>query len=1305
MQMRFRSTLALMVLLVAQEPVAAVESLVLRSDDVVVFMGGANLLHQQQSGYLETLMTQAAVRQNASGIRFRDFTWEADTVYRQGTVIERWRKNGWRRKGFGDLNEQLKTVNASLVVVQFGAMEALEGRGRLDDFRTALRSLLETLTAEDRRVVLISPTRFETPEDSTTPDISQQNEVLADYVKAMQQICTERELALVDLFHAITVDLTDNGVHVRPDSQAVIAAETARQLGLATISVSHQQLQKSPASLFNGWEQGELLRTAVVEKHRLWYDYWRPANWKLLYGDDAERQFTRGGDQYIPFKEEWQQLIPMIASAEDRIEVMATGQNDTGLKRPEPEKLHGVAEANIAEELQAFTVAEGLQVNLFASEEHGLTSPLNLRWDSRGRMFVTVTTTYPHVFPGDVPNDKIIMLEDTDHDGVSDKSTVFAEGLNIPTGIEIGHGGVYVGQNTEILFLQDTDDDGKADRRTVLYGGFGNGDSHQTINSFVWSPGGELYFGHGDGCESRVETPWGVSSLFNAGYYRLRPRRGQLIPFLEGHMSAGNPWGTAFDRWGQAFGVDGAGGVSWLTAGLVSTTHRKRLKRIGNPGGYCGVAWVESSHLPESLQHNFLLGDFKPNRVSRFKLRREGAGFGVEWQEPLLKSSHRNFRPVDVRVGPDGAIYVVDWYNPITCHQDDAYRHPDRDKAHGRIWRVSSNRPALRPPVLATAELSEVLDQLKSSEHWNRYHAKRELTERHPARVAAAIDQWVTKLDAKDDDYEFHVYQALAACATVEVVRPVLLNRLLNAEKAEARAWATRLVGRWHDRLDSPLELLAARAQDADPRVRMEAVIACSEIRQPESIAVAARVLDSGRDEWIDYAFEQAVHALRSEWEPALRAGELIFSSPHHLAAVLNRVGGGEAVQQLRVLLRNGDLDAETRSGAVESLLIAGGHEDVIEFALTEAAHTEEGVYNVGQHAAAMQILARVAANREPPQVDPAVYKTLLASVSGSIRQSAADVCAEWGVKSVLSDLEKIAGDVRADLSVREHAFRALARLDGEKGAPWLLQTIAHSNSVSLRAAAVRALFFADPETAARKAMTLFELDSISDADRRQTLGVFLSRTGGTEALAKAVDEAGLSAEAAMKLIRAMFSAGRSDQRLFSALSRAMGSTLKTPKYSNNLVSQLASESDQGVAARGALLFRSMACASCHRVSGTGGDLGPDLTAIGTTLSRERIIEEVLWPARQVKEGYSMIVVVTTDGRVHTGIERVGRGDDNKQINLLDPVTQQMKTISLAEIEERRPAGSPMPAGLTSLLTKQQRADLLAYLIQLGRVN
>lgn len=153
---------------------------------------------------------------------------------------------------------------------------------------------------------------------------------------------------------------------------------------------------------------------------------------------------------------------------------------------------------------------------------------------------------------------------------MADESSVFAEGLSVPTGMEVGGDGVYIGHNTELVHF---DWEGK---RKLLLSGFGNGDSHQTSNGFAWSPGGELWFSQGDGIESRVETPFGVSSLFQAGVYRLRPRELKLDPLLDDFMGPGNPWGIGFDDYGQSFVIDGAGGISYLTPGSSTNTSARR---------------------------------------------------------------------------------------------------------------------------------------------------------------------------------------------------------------------------------------------------------------------------------------------------------------------------------------------------------------------------------------------------------------------------------------------------------------------------------------------------------------------------------------------------------------------------------------------------------------------------------------------------------------------------------------------------------------------------------------------------------
>ena len=204
-------------------------------------------------------------------------------------------------------------------------------------------------------------------------------------------------------------------------------------------------------------------------------------------------------------------------------------------------------------ELKSFRPMEGFQVNLFAAEPM-LANPVHMTWDPEGRLWVACSWSYPQLRPGEKPNDKIIVLEDTDGDGRADTSTVFADGLYIPTGLALANGGVYVAQTPDVLFLKDTDGDLKADVRRVELTGFGIEDSHHAISAWRRGPGGWIYFQEGIFLHTQVETRYGIVRLENGGVLQYNPRTQRLQVFAD--MRVGNPWGHMFDRWGQSFFID-----------------------------------------------------------------------------------------------------------------------------------------------------------------------------------------------------------------------------------------------------------------------------------------------------------------------------------------------------------------------------------------------------------------------------------------------------------------------------------------------------------------------------------------------------------------------------------------------------------------------------------------------------------------------------------------------------------------------------------------------------------------------------
>lgn len=343
-------------------------------------------------------------------------------------------------------------------------------------------------------------------------------------------------------------------------------------------------------------------------------------------------------------------------------------------------------------ELETLNVADGFEVNLFADEPM-LVKPIQMNWDAQGRLWVVGSEHYPQLKPGEVPNDKIYVLEDTTGDGKADVSTVFAEGLHIPTGVLPGDGGVYVANATEILHLKDTNGDGKADQRRKVLTGFGTGDTHHLVHTFRWGPAGRFYFNQSIYIHSRVETPHGVKELKGGGVWRFQPETMELGVYARGLI---NPWGLRFNKWGQSFLTDGAGreGINYAFPGatFVSSPGAERILEGLNPGQpkHSGLEIISGRHFPDSLAGSFITNDFRANRINRFVLEEQGSGYVSNQAEDLLWSDNVAFRPVDISIGPDGAIYVADWYNPIIQHGEVDFRDPRRDHTHGRIWRITA---------------------------------------------------------------------------------------------------------------------------------------------------------------------------------------------------------------------------------------------------------------------------------------------------------------------------------------------------------------------------------------------------------------------------------------------------------------------------------------------------------------------------------------------------------------------------------------------------------------------------------------
>jgi putative membrane-bound dehydrogenase-like protein len=853
----------------------------LGGSEVIVFTGQENFVREQKAGELESLLAAGFAAQRP---RFRPMAWEGDTVYEQ-----------WRDLNFGPWAKQLETAGATIVVAQFGQVEALDGVARLPEFTAAYHRLLDQFAARTRRLVLVSPMPFEKPLASHAPDLTLRNTDAAAYANAVRDIARQRGAVFVDLFTPLAkrpanaTRLSEDGLHLTAEGLREVAALIARKLGAET--------KLSP--------ELDVLRPAIVEKNRLWFDCWRPANWSFVYGDRVSQMFGKPGGEMPSLKESFERYKTLVAEADERIHALSRGEKVASLPAPKTAPLVEMEVLSPEAQMATFTLADGYQVNLFASERDGVVKPTQFAWDEKGRLFVACSPTYPQTQASAKPADYILVLEDTNGDGMADKSWRFAEGLTMVQGLEPGAGGLYVCDFDQLVHLRDTDRDGRADTRRVLFSGFGVGDTHQLINSICHGPDGSLWFSQGLHAMSRVESPWGLARLDRAGVWRLRPRTLWLEGFFGGGMAGANCWGVAFDDFGQVFHKSGDRPQGyWTVPGMVrgsspsgsgsvtaaDVSYRNSPEQYHSVGPLFDTSPKTTSldiigtrALPEDIQGCALIGGYFGAVVELHRFEDAGSGFRTTQLPKLVKSSNASFRPVDVSVGPDGAMYLADWFNPVIGHYQASYADPKRDKTHGRIWRITAKgRASVRQPNLTAMSHAQLLEQLRSPERWTRYQAKRLLFDAPAADVLRAADAWVAGLAPTTPDYDRLLLEVIGIFEAHESPRPALLAKLLAAKDARVRAYGARVAGMWADKLPDAARLLGERVRDDNARVRLEAIVAASYLGKPVAAEVMTRALDLPTDKFLDYALRQSARATQSQWAPALTSGQLKLSSTAH---------------------------------------------------------------------------------------------------------------------------------------------------------------------------------------------------------------------------------------------------------------------------------------------------------------------------------------------------------------------------------------------------------------------------------------
>ena len=969
------------------------------------------------------------------------------------------------------------------------------------------------------------------------------------------------------------------------------------------------------------------------------------------------------------------------------------------------DNLTNVPDSDPAVQQAALRVAEGFEVSLFATDPM-IDPPIAMAWDHHGRLWVATSTSYPQPVPGQAVNDKIFMLEDTDGDGQADRSTVFADGLLTPTGILFGDDGVYVANSTEILHLRDTDGDGRADARRVVLAGFGADDTHHLIHTFRWGPDGLFYLNQSVYIYSHIETPWGVRRLRGGGVWQFNPATLQLDVFARGLWNA---WGYDVDRWGQSFATDGAGfqGIHFMFPDIAyaPAVGVERVLEGLNPGDpkYAGLALVSGRHFPDSLSGNLITNDYRANRVKRFILTEEASGFRAEQQDDLLWTDHYAFRPVDVNVGPDGALYFADWYNPIIQHGEVDFRDPRRDHRHGRIWRVTAtDRPVLTPPTLHEASVEALLDALRVPEDWTRRQAKRLLRERGAAAVRPALDAWVRALDRNTPGATHDLLEALWTYQAVGVVEPSLLREVLAADDHRARAAAVRVLFHWHARVDDTEVLLARAVGDAHPRVRREALHALGRLESAEAARLALGVLDQPMDEYLDYALWHTLRALEPHWLPRFDADPgFLGDDLRAITFALKSVDAPSATAHLTQRYRD-DQIPDDEAADVLAVIAKNGSPDDLDVLFTLALDgARRGENDPSAHLRALQTAARE--YDKAPGGDAQRLRALLEVEEDSLRIHAARLAGLWKVTPLRDRLQVFVEEEQSE-AVRQAALEGLAAMDDAESRAYLTTLAGPDRPASLRMRAARLLPSIDLEAAVPVAIGLLN-DAPPGTDPWPLFDAFIQQQGGLTALADALRVEPIPASFAQVGLDRISQWGDRFADLREAFV-ASGATPVAPRMDldPNYYAFQRLEHDvkaQGDPARGEVIYRrpALQCMACHALGGGGGLVGPDLSSIGVTAPTDYLIESLLKPEKAVKDGYALVRIVRRDGSLMTGLQVQETGE----AVLVRDAAGNVTSVPTSQIQQREVLpGSLMPAGLTASLERDEFIDLVAFLSALG---
>jgi putative heme-binding domain-containing protein len=977
---------------------------------------------------------------------------------------------------------------------------------------------------------------------------------------------------------------------------------------------------------------------------------------------------------------------------------------------------------------EKFKLPAGFAIELVAAEPQ-IQKPMNMAFDARGRLWVTHSVEYPFAAAaGTKPRDGLTILEDFGPEGRARKATLFADELNIPIGVlplPVPPGGktaAIIWSIPNIWKVTDTDGDGKADLREVLYGPFDFADTHGNQNAFRLAADGWVYANHGFRNQSRVKLRGAgdvVLQLNSGNTYRFRPD-GSAIE----HVTSGqtNPFGMCFDPLGNRFNADchsspltmllaggnypgiGAAGHGGLGYAPAVTADAHGSTGIG------AVAISETDRFPEAYRGDVFVGNVVNCLVHRDRIEWRGSSPWVQKPDNFLTCEDLWFRPVDLQLGPDGALYVADFYNCIIGHYEVDLKHPRRDRHRGRIWRVvwkgeAGAAPAGSASIVDLTKLPTpaLAERLADPNETVRRLAMEQLVER------GRTDATVVDALKQRSEAEHRRARALRALALLDRLDPAAIAAAAADESRLVRVHLVKALEALPGWDESRAALVRGRLADADPFVRRAAAEALAAHPAIESVAPLLRCWAAAPAEDV-----QLVHAVRI----ALRK-HLVTATPDQLAGlvangddairlaeILATIPGEVAAWRAFELVRGSGAPVKAWSRSLDGVAARCGAARIDEAA--SAARTACGDDLRLQEELLQPMLERVTQSKRPIAAEgdfgrwAAAYSAAVLAdgvkpaPSDSALRLAVSVVKRQGIASAFDAVMRIARDAKRPPDLIESAAAAAVAADrdralalalplmGEVSEPYpvriaFARVLGNEDSPDVRAAIGRAL---KPSTASQQKDLAMALLS-----RKEGAGLLLELIAAGKASAlllqdgqvvQRIRQAGIAGvDEQIKTLTAGMPAA--DKRIQQAIGKVAGQFHKAG----------------GTAETGAELFTKH-CAACHRFADRGGLVGPQLEGIGQR-GPERLLEDILDPNRNVDEAFRTTTVALADGRVISGLRLREEAAD---VVFADATGKEVR-VPKGEIEETNTSPvSPMPANMLDQVGEGNLPHLLAYLMR-----